>query len=349
MSSLKSLTPHLQDGRELPPEQIEQVCRDLAAAEVAAADKIAFLTALAQKGESAAEIAGFASTFRAMARPSPLGAWADRAIDVCGTGGDHSGTFNISTVVAFVLAAAGVPVLKHGNRSVTSKCGSADLLEALGVKIDADDALLEAAMDELGYVFLFAPSFHPAFKEIVPVRKELAAAGQRTIFNCLGPLINPARPVYQLLGVFSEPMVPILAAALHQLDLKAGLVVHGRLSDGTGVDELTVATDNGVAGFGTLVDHPNNLSPQDAGLAEAGIEDLAGGSLEDNLALLDRVLDGTAPSGLIDTILLNSATGLFIAGRVASIAEGVEPAREQLLGGGVRRLLDRTREFYQKT
>lgn len=347
MSSLNSLTPHLHNGRELPPEQIKQVCRDLAAAEVPAADKAAFLAALAEKGESADEIAGFASTFRAMARPSPLDAWADRAIDVCGTGGDHSGTFNISTVVAFVLAAAGVPVLKHGNRSVTSKCGSADLLEALGVKIDADDALLEAAMEELGFVFLFAPSFHPAFKEIVPVRKELAAAGRRTIFNCLGPLINPARPAFQLLGVFSEPMVPVLAAALHQLDLKAGLVVHGRLSDGRGVDELTVATENVVAGFGTLQGHPDRLSPEDAGLAQAGFADLAGGSLEDNLALLDRVLEGKTPSGLIDTILLNSATGLFIAGQVASIAEGVEPAREQLLGGGVRRLLDRTRKFYQ--
>lgn len=179
------------------------------------------------------------------------------------------------------------------------------------------------------------------------MRKELAAAGRRTIFNCLGPLINPARPAHQLLGVFSAAMVPVLAAALHQLDLKAGLVVHGRLPDGRGVDELTVATDNAVAGFGTLVDFPDHLTPEDAGLAPAGIEDLVGGSLEDNLALLDRVLAGNAPSGLIDTILLNSATGLFIAGRVASIAEGIEPAREQLLGGGVRRLLARTREFYQ--
>lgn len=347
MSSLKSLTPDLQSGRELPADSIDQVCRDLASAEVAAMDKITFLVALADKGESAAEIAGFASAFRAMARPTPLGAWADQAIDVCGTGGDHSGTFNVSTVVAFVLAAAGVPVLKHGNRSVTSKCGSADLLEALGVRIDADDALLVAAMEELGFVFLFAPSFHPAFKEIVPVRKELAASGRRTIFNCLGPLINPARPAHQLLGVFSEAMVPLLASALHQLELKGGLVVHGRLPDGKGVDELTVATENVVTGFGSLVDHPDRLSLESVGLSPAGFEDLAGGSLEDNLALLDQVLAGEAPTGLIDSILMNSATGLFIAGRVMSIAEGVEPAREQLLGGGVRRLLDRTRKFYK--
>ena len=174
MSSLNSLTPLLQDERELPADSIEQVCRDLASPEVGAATRSLSWSPWPTKERARRRSPGLPRRFSAMARPSPLGAWADRAIDVCGTGGDHSGTFNISTVVTFVLAAAGVPVLKHGNRSVTSKCGSADLLEALGVRIDADDALLEAAMKELGFVFLFAPSFHPAFKEIVPVRKELA-------------------------------------------------------------------------------------------------------------------------------------------------------------------------------
>jgi anthranilate phosphoribosyltransferase len=237
-------------------------------------------------------------------------------------------------------------VLKHGNRSITSKCGSADLLEALGVCIDADDDLLTRAMEELGFVFLFAPAFHPAFKEIGPVRKELAERGRRSIFNILGPLINPARPAHQLLGVYGESVVAVMADALHRLGLTAGLVVHGSLGDGRGIDELTVVSENQAAGFGRLVDHPRRITAADAGLAEAPIEHLAGGDLKENLTLLDRVLDGTAPSGLIDTIVLNGATGLYVAGRVESIRDGVAPAREQLLGGGVKDLIARTRVFY---
>ncbi len=347
MSLLSSLLPSLKEGCELTPAEIESICAALASAEVGATEKAAFLIALADKGETGAEIAGFAGCFRGMARASPLDRWSDEGIDVCGTGGDKSGTFNISTVVTFILAASGVPVLKHGNRSITSKCGSADLLEALGVRIDAHDALLTAAMEELGFVFLFAPAFHPAFKEIGPVRKELAERGRRSIFNILGPLINPARPAHQLLGVFDESIVPVMADALHRLGLTAGLVVHGALGNGRGIDELTVVTDNTTAGFGRLVDHPNRIAAADAGLPKAPFEHLMGGDLQENLALLDRVLDGTAPSGLIDTIVLNGATGLFVAGRVESIRDGVELAREQLLGGGVKDLLERTKAFYQ--
>jgi len=215
------------------------------------------------------------------------------------------------------------------------------------VRIDADDALLTRAMEELGFAFLFAPAFHPAFKEIGPVRKELAERGRRSIFNILGPLINPAKPAHQLLGVFSESLVSVMADALHRLGLTAGLVVHGALGHGRGIDELTVVTENTTVGFGRLVDHPNRISAADAGLPEAPFELLMGGDLQENLALLDRVLDGTAPSGLIDTIVLNGATGLFVAGRVESIRDGVGPAREQLLGGGVKNLLARTKAFYQ--
>jgi anthranilate phosphoribosyltransferase len=347
MSLLSSLLPSLNVGRELTPTEIESTCAALASSEVDSAEKAVFLVALADKGETGAEIAGFAACFRKLARPSPLDRWAADGIDVCGTGGDKSGTFNISTVVTFVLAASGIPVLKHGNRSITSKCGSADLLEAIGVRINADDGLLTRAMEELGFVFLFAPVFHPAFKEIGPVRKELAERGRRSVFNILGPLINPAKPAHQLLGVFSESILAPMADALHRLGLTAGLVVHGRLSDRTGIDELTVATENIAGGFGRLIDHPNRIAASDAGLAEAPFEHLRGGDVEQNLVLLDRVLDGTAPSGLIDTVLLNAATGLYVAGRVDSIRDGVAPAREQLLGGGVKNLLERTRTFYQ--
>jgi len=347
MSLLSTLLPSLAEGHELTSSEIESLCGALASADVGANEKAAFLIALADKGETGAEIAGFAACFRGMARASPLDRWSDDGIDVCGTGGDKSGTFNISTVVAFILAASGIPVLKHGNRSITSKCGSADLLEALGVRIDADDDLLTRAMEELGFVFLFAPAFHPAFKEIGPVRKELAERGRRSIFNILGPLINPARPAHQLLGVYGEPVVAVMADALHRLGLTAGLVVHGALGDGRGIDELTVVSENTAAGFGRLVDQPRRITAADAGLAEAPFEHLMGGEVQENLTLLDRVLDGTAPSGLIDTIVLNGATGLYIAGRAESIRDGVAPAREQLLGGGVKDLISRTSAFYE--
>src|SRR5258708_24510059 len=171
------------------------------------------LTALAGKGETAAEVAAFANAFRARALNPGVEAWAPRAIDIVGTGGDHAGGFNISSVVVLVLASAGVTVMKHGNRGVTSKCGSADLLAALGVNLEAPPEKLRRALDELGFVFFFAPGYHPAFKNIGPGRKALAARGQRTIFNILGPLINPGRPAHVLLGVFSAACVDRLAPA----------------------------------------------------------------------------------------------------------------------------------------
>ena len=161
-----------------------------------------FLLALAEKGETPAEVAAFAAGISSLAVDPGVSDWADRAIDVCGTGGDGSGTFNISTAVSFIVAAAGVPVFKHGNRSITSKCGSADLLEALGIRLDATAEQVRASLEAVSFCFFFAPAYHPAFKEIMPVRKALATEGKRTIFNLLGPLINPGKPAHQLLGVF---------------------------------------------------------------------------------------------------------------------------------------------------
>src|SRR6185436_16178050 len=211
-------------------------------------------------------VAAFASAFRSRAVNPGVEAWAPRAIDIVGTGGDHAGGFNISSLVVLVLASTGVTVMKHGNRGITSKCGSADLLGELGVKLDAPPEKLRRALDELGFVFFFAPGYHPTFKHIGPVRKALAARGQRTVFNILGPLINPGRPAHVLLGSFSAAWVPKLADALHALGAQAGLAAHGVIAADRGIDEMTTATMNRVRGFGRLRDVDAVWHAKDFGL-----------------------------------------------------------------------------------
>lgn len=344
---LNELSSLVAEGSDLSKDQAASAADLLASAEVAASDKAAFLTHLADKGELASEVAGIAMRFRELARNPGLDKWQAEAIDVCGTGGDKIGSFNISTTVTFALAAAGVPVFKHGNRSITSKCGSANLLEALGVKLDADDATLKRSMEELGFCFMFAPAFHPAFKEIMPVRQELAAKGQRSVFNMLGPLINPAAPAHQLLGVYSSGVVEMLGGTLDELGLESGLVVHSMLSDGRGMDELSVVGTNKVKGFGKLRDVAENWEAKEFGLAQADLSELLGGDLEDNLQILDNLLKGKAPKGLEDTVSLNVAAALFIVGSVPNVGEGVAAARELILGGAMERKLRETKAFYE--
>ncbi|MSU64929.1 MAG: anthranilate phosphoribosyltransferase [Opitutus sp.] len=346
MSALIDLTVQLAAGRDLTPVEVEAAAAALAATEASDEVKGEFLAALAKKGESPAEVAAFAAAFRSRATNPGVEAWAPRAIDVVGTGGDHAGGFNISSLVVLVLASAGVTVMKHGNRGITSKCGSADLLAALGVKLDAPPEKLRRALDELGFVFFFAPAYHPAFRHIVPVRKALAARGQRTVFNILGPLINPGRPAHLLLGSFSAAWVPRLAEALDTLGSQSGLVAHGTIDAQRGIDELTTATTNRVRGFGARRDIEGDWQPGDFGLPRSPFSDLIGGDLAENLALVDRLLAGHGPAGLADTIALNAAVAMWIVGQYGSVREGVEPARELLLGGAVKKKIAATREFY---
>jgi anthranilate phosphoribosyltransferase len=347
MIDFAALTEHLAAGRDLAPPDAAAAAAALASAGVDEDAKAAFLTALAAKGETAAELAAFATAFRARAVDPGLSDWAPRAVDIVGTGGDHSGGFNVSSLVVLVLASAGVPVMKHGNRGITSKCGSADLFAALGVDLDAPPEKLRKAMTELGYVFFFAPNYHPAFRHVSPVRKALAAQGQRTIFNSLGPLLNPGRPAQALVGVFSEGSVPKLAGALGALGLQAGLVVHGIIDADRGIDELTTATASHVRGFGRLAGVDARWHAEDFGLRLAPFSDLVGGDLAANLASIDALLAGCGPAGLTDTIVLNAAVGLWICGRVAEVKAGLAPARELLLGGAVRKKIAATREFYR--
>ena len=347
MPVLTDLTTQLAAGRDLTPAEVEVAAGALAAAEAGDDSKEAFLAALATKGETATEIAGFAAAFRKRALDPGVASWAGQAIDVVGTGGDQAGGFNISSLVTLVLASAGVVVMKHGNRGITSKCGSADLLAGLGVNLEASPEKLRAALDQLGYVFFFAPAWHPSFKAVAGARKKLAARGQRSIFNLLGPLVNPGRPAHTLLGVASLPLLEKMAGALDQLGGTSGLVAHGIIASDRGIDEATTATVNHVRGTGKLRTLKGEWRAEDFGLTTAPFAELTGGDLAANLAITDAVLAGRGPAGLVDTIVLNAALGLWITGRVPQVRDGIAPARALLLGGAVAKKIAATREFYR--
>ena len=344
---LEPLTKKLSALQDLTSAEASAAALDLGAAEgVAEQAKVDFLAAFAAKGETTAEISAFATAYRGIARNPGVEEWASRALDVVGTGGDHAGGFNISSLVTLTLASAGVPVMKHGNRGITSKCGSADLLAGLGVDLEATPEKNRRALQELGFCFFFAPAYHPAFKNVAPARKALAARGQRTVFNLLGPLINPGRPGHALVGVFSPAIVSKLAGALETLGCTAGLVAHGMIAADRGIDEMTTATENQVQGLGRLRSSSGRWKAADFGLPVAGFADLVGGDLVANLAITEAILAGRGPTGLVDTIVLNAAAGLWITGRTDGIKAGLDPARRLLLGGAVRKKIAATREFY---
>lgn len=346
MTDLAPLTARLAARQDLRADEVTAAAAALASPGVGDDAKAAFLAALADKGESIAEVAAFAQAFRGMAVNPGVEPWAPAAIDIVGTGGDHAGGFNISSLVVLTLASAGLTVMKHGNRGITSQCGSADLFAALGVDLEAPPEKLRRALTQLGFVFFFAPAYHPAFKHIAPVRKSLAAQGRRTVFNILGPLINPGRPAHVLLGVFAEPWVPKLAGALDVLGAQAGLAAHGIIGPERGIDELTTATVNRVRGFGRLAGLDAQWHAQDFGLPLSRFDDLKGGGLAANLATVENILAGRGPAGLVDTIVLNAAVALWIVGKTASVPEGLGLARERLLGGAVKQKIAATREFY---
>jgi anthranilate phosphoribosyltransferase len=346
MLQLAELTTRLAAGHDLTAAEAELAAGVLTESVETDEAKVDFLAALARKGETPDELAAFARAFRGRAVNPGVERWAPRAIDIVGTGGDHAGGFNISSLVVLVLASAGVTVMKHGNRGVTSKCGSADLLAALGVALDAPPEKLRRALDVLGFAFFFAPAYHPAFKHIAPARKALAARGQRSVFNILGPMINPGRPAHVMLGVFAAPWVPKLALAMDALGENSGIAVHGILADDRGIDELTTATRNRVRGFGRWREIDGEWQAGDFGVPLSPFADLLGGDLARNRQLVDQVLAGQGPVGLVNTIALNAAVAMWIVGRTSSVAEGVAGARDLLLGGAVARKIRDTRDFF---
>jgi anthranilate phosphoribosyltransferase len=346
MPALTDLTSRLVQHIDLTAAEVEVAAAALAEPLVPDDGKAAFLRALADKGETAAELAAFAEAFRARALDPGVGDCSAQAIDIVGTGGDHTGAFNISSLVVLTLACAGVPVMKHGNRGITSKCGSADLLGGLGFRLDAPPEKLREALRQLGYVFFFAPAFHPAFKHIAPARKALAAEGRRSVFNVLGPLINPGRPAHVLLGVFSAGWTPLMADTLERLGAAGGIAAHGMIDAARGVDELTSATDTRVRGFGRNRNLDTTWTPEGLGLRRADFAELLGGDLAHNLALVDALLAGRGPDGLADTVALNAAVALWICGRAETPTARLAEARGLLLGGAVRAKINATREFF---
>lgn len=291
----------------------------------------ALLGALAARGESEDEVVGFAREMRARALPLR----AAGAVDTCGTGGDQAGTFNISTLASFVVAACGVKVAKHGNRSASGRCGSADVLEALGVRIDAPPAAVQRSLDEQGWAFLFAPGFHAATRHAVGPRKEL---GARTVFNLLGPLTNPARPEAQVVGVPRLELTAFMARCLGRLGLRRAWVVHG-----AGLDELSPAGETAVAELRDGAVRTFSVVPEDAGLARQPLAALAGGDAPLNARISREVLAGVQGPRR-DVVVLNAAAALVVAGRAADLRDGALQAARALDDGAAEAVLAGARE-----
>lgn len=333
-----ALLKRLVDGRSLSAEDSLRAFAAIMAGEVSETRMGAFLTALALREPTVAEIAGAA---RAMRAAMHTVAAPHDAIDLCGTGGDGHGTLNVSTAASFVVAACGVPVAKHGNRNMSSRSGAADVLEALGIKIDLSPYQAGACIAETGLCFLFAPLYHPAMKHVAPVRKDL---GFRTMFNLLGPLCNPARVRRQLLGVFAERLIEPLAGVLAELGTERALVVHGR----DGMDELTITGPSLVVGVADGKTHCFEIAPEQIGLARAPLDSVKGGDAAYNARELEHLLEGRGNSAYRDIVVLNSAAALSVAGKTGSIEEGAELARLALNDGRARAKLEALRLFTQR-
>jgi anthranilate phosphoribosyltransferase len=287
----------------------------------------AFLTALRLKGETVDEVAGLARVMREQALHVALPAHT-RAVDTCGTGGDSSGTFNVSTAAGLVVAALGQPVAKHGNRAATSRCGSADVLEALGVKLELGPEQVAACVERVGFGFMFAPAYHPAMRHVGPTRREI---GIRTVFNILGPLTNPAGARYQVLGVADVKLLRLMGEALLRLGCERALVVHGE----DGVDELSLAAPTRVCEVrgadGDLLDY--TLTPGDLGLAERPRHEVLGGDAQQNAQVMRDVLAGRQEGAIADMVALNAGAALYITDRAGTLADGVKQARDAMRAG----------------
>lgn len=332
--------------QSLSREEARAVMTEVLTGECTDAQIAALLVALHMNGETVEEIVGFAEAIRAAATPLELhknrtldvsGTERDALVDTCGTGGDTSGTFNISTATALVAAGAGVRVAKHGNRSISSRCGSADVMEALGVNINLPPARIAACLEEVGIAFLFAPAMHSAMKYVQPVRRELRL---RTVFNLLGPLTNPARATCQVVGVYSADLVEKLAEALSMLGLRRALVVHG--SDG--LDEITITGPTRVGEVREGQVRSYEVTPEEFGMQRASLDSISGGDAALNASLVRDVLAGKK-SARRDVVLLNAAAALVAAGRADHLRDAVPLAALAIDSGAAAAKLGALVEF----
>jgi len=323
--------PKLLSGEDLPIDDAEHLFERLVLGRLEPAEIAGMLIALRMKGETADEMIGAAHALSAAAEPFERPDYL--FADCCGTGGDASGLINVSTATAFVAAAADLPIAKHGNRSVSSKCGSADVLEAVGAKIDVPTKAARRLLDETGFCFLFAPAYHPGMKHAALVRRQLSV---RTVMNLLGPCINPARPPVQLLGVADPKMLRRIAETLDALGVEEALVVHG-----SGLDEVALHGDTRAIRLSNGDITELQIVPEDAGLERAPLNVVTGGDPAENAARLQALLAGRGAQAENDIVILNTAALLHTAGRAPTLREAADHAREVLLSGLGGRVLDR--------
>lgn len=334
---IKEALAKLVERKDLTPQEAEGVMGEIMRGEATPSQIGAFLVALRMKGETPQEIAGCARAMRSCAITVKTN--CKELVDTCGTGGDQTGTFNISTVTAFVVAGAGLPVAKHGNRSVSSRCGSADLLEALGVKIDLGPEEVAQCIDRVGIGFLFAPRLQPAMKNAAVPRKEM---GIRTIFNILGPLTNPASASIQLLGVYSPDLTETLASVLNLLGSARAMVVHGA----GGLDELSTADKNKITQLRNGKITTYYLRPKELGLAPASLEELKGGTPKENAEIALSLLKGESGRRR-EVVLLNAAACLVAADKAPDFREGLVLAARAIDSGEALKKLDRLVQLTQ--
>ena len=332
---IKEAIAQLVKREDLTSEVMEQVMEEIMTGEATDAQKASFLTALSMKGETIDEITSAAKVLRSH---------CERflndmdVLEIVGTGGDGSNTINISTLSSVVVSAAGIPVAKHGNRAASSKCGTADCLEALGVKIDCAPARSAQILKDSNLCFLFAQKYHPAMRFVGAVRKEM---GIRTLFNVLGPLANPAGATMQLFGVYSEELVEPLAHVLRNLGVKRAMVVYGRDS----MDEISLSAETKVCEFKNDEFKSYVIKPEDLGLTRCNKEDLVGGTPQENAAIVNDILGG-AKGPKTDVVLLNAGAAIYLASDGITLKDGIEKAREIIVSGKAKKQL---KEFIEET
>ncbi len=337
---LAPFTEKLHEGAELTRPDIESICSLLLDEGQPIPLRADFLRALEKKGATAGEVASFVEVL--LLRSNSPGINPAGIIDVCGTGGDRHGLVNISTASMFVTAGCGIPVVKHGNRGVTSKSGGADVLEALGVRIDTAPEQAAEILERAGCVFLFAPRYHPTFKAIAPVRKLLAEEGTPTIFNLLGPLLNPARPEFQLAGVFNLRLLPLYAEVFRLLGRHSAWAVHGESPEG-GLDEVSTLGPTTIHRVEDGVIFEDELEIEKLPIAPAVLADLKGGGAEENARTVVEVLEGSGPVAIRQIIALNAACSLLVTGAEVQLDEAFRRAEESISSGRALDALNKLR------
>jgi len=324
---IRECIPSLLENQHLTMDQARDAMKEMMTGDATPAQVAAFLVALKKKGETVEEITALAAAMRQFSRriyPRVDG----YLLDTCGTGGDRAKTFNVSTTCAFVVAAAGVPVAKHGNRSFTSRCGSADVLERLGLNLNMEPELVERSIREVGVGFMFAPNFHPAMKNVASVRKEM---GIRTVFNILGPLVNPAGANAQLIGVYDSGLLEPMCEAAHNLGAKSVMTVHGL----DGMDEISVTGKTAIFRIQNGNRAREEILPEELGLKRALPEKVAGHDVEENAKLTVRILSGSLlkEDPRVQMVLANAAAGLILCDKTKDFRDGVELAEQSMKDG----------------